>query len=65
MLNILGHEVKRGEKFIADYQVTGCDGKSVTFPYYIIAGNEDGPTICITSGVHGTEYPGIGANLKL
>lgn len=65
MLNILGHDVKRGEKFIEDYQVTGCDGKTVTFPYYVIAGNEDGPTICITSGVHGTEYPGIGANLKL
>lgn len=65
MLNILGHEVKRGEKFIADYQVQGSDGKSISFPYYVIAGKEDGPTICITSGVHGTEYPGIGANFKL
>lgn len=65
MLKILNHEVKRGEKFIADYQINGNDGNTVFFPYYVIADIQDGPIACITSGVHGTEYPGIGANFKL
>ena len=65
MLKILNHEIKRGEKMIADYQVRGADGHTVFFSYYIIAGKHDGPVACITSGVHGTEYPGIGANFQL
>lgn len=65
MLKILDQEIKSGEKFIKDYVVTDEQGNETVIPYYVIAGKSDGPVICITSGVHGTEYPGIGANLKL
>ena len=65
MLNILGREIKRGDKFFTDHHLTDADGRQATLPYYVIAGEKDGPTVCITSGVHGTEYPGIGANLQL
>lgn len=65
MLKILDQEINRGEKFIRDYVVKDDQGRETIIPYYVIAGDEDGPVICITSGVHGTEYPGIGANLKL
>ena len=65
MLKILGKEIQRGDKFIADHEICGKDGRKAILPYYVIAGHEDGPVLCITSGVHGTEYPGIGANLQL
>lgn len=65
MLKILDQEINRGEKFIKDYPVTDEEGRETLLPYYVIAGESDGPVLCITSGVHGTEYPGIGANLKL
>lgn len=65
MLKILDREINRGDKFITDYQVTDGQGGETLLPYYVIAGEQDGPVLCITSGVHGTEYPGIAANLKL
>ena len=65
MLKILDREIKRGDKFITDYELCDGDGRTVSFPYYVIAGCKEGPALCVTSGVHGTEYPGIGANLKL
>jgi uncharacterized protein len=34
-------------------------------PYTIIKGNRKGPTLCIVSGTHGTEYAGIGAAIRL
>lgn len=64
MKNIV-NEMKSGTKIIADMSVKDLNGIATIVPYYIIKGKESGPTICITSGVHGTEYPGIAANLKL
>jgi predicted deacylase len=37
----------------------------VFIPYTVITGSRDGPTLCITAGVHGTEYAGIGAAIRL
>lgn len=65
MLKILDKEIHRGDKFIVDCALSDNDGRTALLPYYVIAGHADGPVLCITSGVHGTEYPGIGANLKL
>lgn len=65
MLKILDQEIKRGDKFITDYHLSDGKGNETSFPFYVIAGEKEGPVLCITSGVHGTEYPGIGANLKL
>ena len=63
MLKILDKEIHRGDKFIVDCALSDNDGRTALLPYYVIAGHADGPVLCITSGVHGTEYPGIGANL--
>ena len=65
MLKILDYEIEKGTKFITDYPVKDAEGNETHFPFYAVCGEKDGPTLCITSGVHGTEYPGIGANLKL
>jgi predicted deacylase len=34
-------------------------------PFTVVNGAEAGPTLCITAGVHGTEYAGIDAAIKL
>lgn len=34
-------------------------------PFTVIRGVRDGPTLCITAGVHGTEYAGIEAAIRL
>ena len=65
MLNILNYESRKGDKWIADVAVTDDAGHETHFPLYVICGEGEGPVLCITSGVHGTEYPGIGANLQL
>lgn len=65
MLKILGCEIKRGGKFDKDYIVRDGDGNETLLPYYVVSGKKDGPVLLITSGVHGTEYPGISANLRL
>lgn len=65
MLKVLNYEIKKGDKFMVDVPVSDGEGRETTFPLYVIAGEKDGPVLCITSGVHGTEYPGIGANLSL
>lgn len=65
MTTLFYETVKQGSKLIKDIPVQASDGTSTVLPCYIIKGAEKGPKICITSGVHGTEYPGIAANLKL
>ena len=64
-MKLLDYEIKPGDKFIKDHIVEDSEGRRTLLPYYVIAGEKDGPVLCITSGVHGTEYPGIGANLQL
>ncbi len=63
MTTLFYETVKKGSKLIKDIPVQAPDGTSTVLPCYIINGAEEGPDICITSGVHGTEYPGIAANL--
>jgi predicted deacylase len=36
----------------------------IQFPLVIISGTKPGPKLCITAGVHGTEYPAIDALLR-
>ncbi len=65
MFKLLEENCKKGTKVFKDYTIYDNFKNKTIIPYYVIVGEEDGPVICITSGVHGTEYPGIGANLKL
>lgn len=65
MIPIFQEEMKRESKFIKDIPVSDTSGHSTILPCYGISGREPGPVLCITSGVHGAEYPGIAANLQL
>ncbi|HLW60801.1 MAG TPA: M14 family metallopeptidase [bacterium] len=37
----------------------------LSWPYISVRGTADGPTLCITAGMHGSEYAGIEAALRL
>lgn len=65
MTTLLGEDIRPGTKLFKDMDISDCAENRTKLPYYVIAGSQPGPTLCITSGVHGTEYPGIAANLKL
>jgi predicted deacylase len=39
--------------------------KWAQIPITVINGAKDGPTLCVTAGVHGTEYAGIAASIEL
>ncbi|MCQ2373432.1 MAG: M14 family metallopeptidase [Phascolarctobacterium sp.] len=54
--------VPRGEKLRTYLQIPQS---TVKIPITIINGVEDGPTILITAGIHGSEYPGIAAAMEL
>jgi len=41
------------------------DKEDIQFPFYLIEGEEEGPTICITAGIHGCEYSSIIASIRL
>lgn len=61
-LHICGLTVKRGEKLRTMLPVPDT---TVKIPLTIINGCEDGPTLFITAGIHGCEYPGIAAAMEL
>lgn len=65
MITILNEQIRDGSKFIRNYEISDENGVTTIIPYYVICGKNPGPVLCVTSGVHGTEYPGIGANLQL
>ena len=51
------------ETKLVTYKVNG--DKKIQFPFCLIKGKQPGPIICITAGIHGCEYPGIVAAIKL
>lgn len=61
-VNICGLTIKRGEKLRTMLPVPDT---TVKIPITIINGYEDGPTLFITAGIHGGEYPGIAATMEL
>ena len=61
-LNICGLTVERGQKLRTFLPVPDTN---VKIPLTIINGCEDGPTLLITAGIHGGEYPGIAAAMEL
>ncbi|NLL61164.1 MAG: hypothetical protein GX240_00020 [Candidatus Atribacteria bacterium] len=42
-----------------------ADGDAITFPYLLVKGAQKGPTVCITAGIHGCEYPPVLAAIAL
>ena len=41
------------------------DKEDIQFPFYLIEGKEEWPTICITAGIHGCEYASVMAAIRL
>lgn len=54
--------VERGQKYRGYLPIPATD---VKIPLTVINGNEDGPTLLITAGIHGGEYPGVAAAMEL
>lgn len=56
---------KNGEKIQGFVDVGETTSGPVRIPVVIINGVEDGPTLCVTAGVHATEYASIDAAMRL
>lgn len=54
-------QVEKGQKRFGFVKVGDGPISPVNVPVGIISGEEQGPILCITAGVHGSEYPGIEA----
>ncbi|MCD8198837.1 MAG: M14 family metallopeptidase [Phascolarctobacterium sp.] len=61
-LSVCGLNIERGSKLRTYLTVPDTNTK---IPITIINGKEDGPTLFITAGIHGGEYPGIAAAMEL
>lgn len=61
-MTICGMQVRRNSKLRTCLPVPDT---STSIPVTIINGKEDGPTLLITAGIHGGEYPGIAAAMEL
>lgn len=61
-MTICGLEIKRGTKLRTMLPVPDTMTK---IPLTVINGVEEGPTLLITAGIHGGEYPGIAAAIEL
>jgi len=54
----------RGERAHGMVRVPGIE-PAWEIPAYVIRGRVAGPTLAVTAGIHGAEYPGIAAALRL
>lgn len=68
IIKISDIEVKPGEKkfgYIDVWQKPEYPSSTVRLPVYIVKGIEDGPKLCLTAGIHGCEYAGIAAVIRV
>lgn len=61
-IHICGLKIERGQKLQTYLPVLDTN---IEIPLTIINGQNDGPTLLITAGIHGGEYPGIAAAMEL
>lgn len=61
-LHICNLTIDRGTKLRTMLPVPDA---AVSLPLTIINGQQDGPTLLLTAGIHGGEYPGIAAAMEL
>lgn len=55
---------ERGERAEGWVEIPGLPAEAA-FPVVLVNGAGDGPTLAVTGGVHGAEYPGIAAAIEL
>ena len=58
-------QVERGRKNFGFLKVAETPVSSIYLPIGVVKGVRSGPTLCVTAGVHGCEYPGIEAALRI
>lgn len=61
-------EAKPGMKksgYISVRQTSDYPASTVRMPITIVKGSSDGPTLCLTAGMHPTEYAGIDAVIRI
>ena len=44
---------------------TTQDGEEIQFPVATVTGDQPGPHVVITAGIHGAEYPGIVSAIRI
>lgn len=57
--------VKPGEVVHTEYEAGNISGFPVRIPLSLINGSRPGPTLCISSGLHGCEYDSIEAAIRI
>ena len=60
--SIAGHDLHPG-KIIKDH--IHVDGTELHIPHVILCGDDTGPVILVTAGIHSAEYVGIQAAIEL
>ncbi len=58
-------EAKPGQTAKGYVEIGRTPAGPIQFPLVIVRGEEPGPVLCLTAGVHATEYPPIDALLRL
>ncbi|MBI2833639.1 MAG: succinylglutamate desuccinylase/aspartoacylase family protein [Acidobacteria bacterium] len=56
---------EKGERTQGFIEIGQTPGGPMLFPLIIINGEQEGPVLCLTAGVHATEYPPIDALMKV
>jgi predicted deacylase len=64
-IKVGGVAVAPGQIARGRIQVAVGTAAGVEMPVVVVNGSRPGPTVCITGGVHGAEYPGIEAAIRL
>jgi len=64
-LTIGGVTAAPGEKKFGFMKIGESPAFDIALPVGIVNGSEEGPRICLISGSHPCEYPGIDANIRL
>lgn len=60
-----GLSARPGEKIVGVVDALERPASNVQLPITLINGGLEGPTLVLTAGIHGTEYPGIEAATRL
>lgn len=63
-LEFAGLAVEPGQR-VGEMLTISVAGVSIQLPVFLINGAGTGPTLCITAGIHGAEYPCIESALRL
>ena len=60
-----GLTVASGEKAYGYFDAAETPSSTIRIPVAVINGDQPGPVLAVTAGVHGTEYPGIEAAQRI